>query len=83
MSVLSSDGVSMVPAPTGAAVIVSLAGNRVIDIPNGSNREGTSIQIYDRNGDPNQRFIFRRIEERQDRLRERIERWARWERDHR
>lgn len=67
----------------GRAVIVSLAGGRVIDIPNGSNREGLRIQIYDRNGDPNQRFLFRRIDERDDRRRDRRDRWERWERDHR
>jgi len=66
----------------GKAVIVSLAGGRVIDIPNGSNQEGLRIQIYDRNGDPNQRFVLRRVEEPRDRERQRRERWERWEREH-
>ena len=66
----------------GKAVIVSLAGGRVIDIPNGSSQEGLRIQIYDRNGDPNQRFIFRRIDEPGDRERERRNRWDHWEQEH-
>jgi hypothetical protein len=67
----------------GRAVIVSLAGGRVIDIPNGSSQDGLRIQIYDRNGDPNQRFVFRRIEEPRDREQERHGRWDRWDREHR
>jgi hypothetical protein len=67
----------------GEAVIVSLAGGRVIDIPNGTNQEGARIQIYDRNGDPNQRFVFRRVDEAPDRQRDRKGRWDKWDRDHR
>ena len=66
----------------GKAVIVSVAGGRVIDIPNGSSQEGLKIQIYDRNGDPNQRFRFRRVDEARDRERDRRDRWDRWEREH-
>jgi hypothetical protein len=48
------------PGKDGNPLIVSVAGGRVLDIPNGSNREGLRIQIYDRDGDSNQRFIFHR-----------------------
>ena len=67
----------------GNAVVVSLAGGRVLDIPNGTAQEGALIQIYNRNGDPNQRFLFRRVEEAPDRERLRHERWDRWDREHR
>jgi hypothetical protein len=66
----------------GKAVIVSLAGGRVLDIPNGSSQEGLRIQIYDRNGNPNQRFVFRHVDELRDREQERHARWDRWEREH-
>src|SRR5579862_3146708 len=61
----------------GRAIIQSLAGGRVLDIPNGSTQEGLRIQIYDRNGDPNQRFILRRIDEPPARERDRHDRWDR------
>jgi len=32
-----------------------------IDVPDGSNREGIRLQIYDRNGDSNQRFTLQRV----------------------
>lgn len=66
----------------GRAIIVSLAGGRVLDIPNGSSQEGLRIQIYSRNGDPNQRFMLRRVDEPADRERARRDRWDRWDRDH-
>jgi len=44
----------------GNALIVSRSG-RTLDIPDGSNREGLRVQIYDLNGDSNQRFILRRV----------------------
>jgi len=67
----------------GRAIVVSLAGGRVLDIPNGSSQEGLRIQIYQRNGDPNQRFLFRRVDEPAERMRDRMSRWERWEREHR
>lgn len=66
----------------GKAIIVSLAGGRVLDIPNGSSQEGLRIQISDRNGDPNQRFILRRVDEPRDREQDRRGRWDRWDREH-
>jgi hypothetical protein len=42
----------------GNAVIVSVSG-KVLDIPDGTSRDGARIQIYDRTGDSNQRFMFR------------------------
>lgn len=44
----------------GNALIVNSNG-KSIDIPDGSNRDGLRIQIYDLNGDSNQRFILRRV----------------------
>src|SRR5258706_15357045 len=44
----------------GNALIVSRLG-KTIDVPDGSNRDGLKLQIYDLNGDSNQRFIFRRV----------------------
>jgi hypothetical protein len=49
------------PGKDGNALIVSRAG-RTIDIPDGTSRDGVKIQIYDLNGDSNQRFTFRRVE---------------------
>jgi hypothetical protein len=34
---------------------------RTLDVPDGSSRDGVRIQLYDLNGDSNQRFIFRRV----------------------
>jgi len=65
------------PGKDGNPLIVSVAGGRVLDIPNGSNREGLRIQIYDRDGDSNQRFVFHRVDERQELDRQRRERWDR------
>jgi hypothetical protein len=71
------------PGKDGNPLIVSAVGGRVLDIPNGSNQEGLRIQIYDRDGDSNQRFVFHRIDERREKDRERRDRWDRDERDRR
>ncbi len=42
----------------GNALIVNYY-NRVLDIPDGANRDGVPLQIYDNNGDSNQRFMLR------------------------
>jgi len=63
------------PGKDGNPLIVSVASGKVLDIPDGSNREGVRIQIYDRDGDSNQRFMFRRVREDRDRERERRDRW--------
>ena len=56
----------------GNALIVSRIG-KAIDVPDGSNRDGIKMQIYDRNGDENQRFIFRSLGRgRDDRIRDRV-----------
>ena len=47
------------PGKDGNALIVSRNG-RSIDIPDGTSRDGAHAQIYDLNGDSNQRFILRR-----------------------
>lgn len=44
----------------GGALIVSRLG-KTMDIPDGSTNDGTRVQIYDRNGESNQQFMFRRI----------------------
>lgn len=44
----------------GNALIVSRVG-KTVDVPDGSSRDGLRLQIYDLNGDSNQRFIFRRV----------------------
>jgi Ricin-type beta-trefoil lectin domain len=65
------------PGKDAHPLIVSAAGGRVLDIPNGSNKEGLRIQIYDREGNPNQRFVFHRVDERPDQDRVRRLRWDR------
>ncbi|MBE0658023.1 MAG: M48 family metalloprotease [Bryobacteraceae bacterium] len=45
-------------ASNGSALIVSRLG-KVLDIPDGTTRDGAVIQIYDSNGDSNQQFQFR------------------------
>jgi hypothetical protein len=47
------------PAKDGNALITSKAG-RTVDIPGGTSRDGVRIQIYDLNGESNQRFLFRK-----------------------
>jgi hypothetical protein len=44
----------------GNALIVSRYG-KALDIPDGTSRDGVRVQIYDANGDSNQRFAFRRV----------------------
>jgi len=44
----------------GNALIVARNG-KTLDIPDGSSREGIPVQIYDLNGDSNQRFIFHQV----------------------
>ena len=63
------------PGKDGNALIVSRNG-RTIDVPDGSSRDGLHLQIYDLNGDSNQRFMLRRVagptmERREDRERDR------------
>jgi hypothetical protein len=47
------------PGKDGNAVIISRFG-RTLDIPDGTSRDGAHVQIYDLNGDSNQRFLLRR-----------------------
>lgn len=44
----------------GNAIIVSRSG-KVLDIPDGTSRDGAPVQIYDGNGDSNQQFKFRQV----------------------
>ena len=71
------------PGKDGNPLIVSVANGKVLDVPNGSNQEGLRIQIYDRDGDSNQRFVFHRADQRPDQDRERRDRWDRDDRDRR
>jgi hypothetical protein len=48
------------PGTGGNALITSRLG-RTLDIPDGSDRDGVRVQIYDVNGDSNQRFLLRRV----------------------
>jgi Protein of unknown function (DUF3011)/Ricin-type beta-trefoil lectin domain-like len=48
------------PGKDGNALIVSRFG-RTLDIPDGTSRDGARVQVYDLNGDSNQRFILRRV----------------------
>ena len=45
------------PGKDGNALIVNSYG-RTLDIPDGDQRRGVPLQIYDRNGDSNQRFVI-------------------------
>jgi len=58
------------PGKDGNVLIVS-RGGRTLDIPDGSSRDGLHVQIYDLNGDSNQRFIVRRVNGNPDRRDER------------
>ncbi|MBE0659003.1 MAG: M48 family metalloprotease [Bryobacteraceae bacterium] len=49
-----------IAANGGSALILSRLG-KVLDIPDGSTRDGVAIQTYDSNGDSNQQFQFRRL----------------------
>ena len=44
----------------GNALIVSRLG-KTLDIPDGTDRDGARVQVYELNGDSNQRFRFRRV----------------------
>lgn len=48
------------PGKDGNALITSRFG-RTLDIPDGTAQDGVRVQVYDLNGDSNQRFIFRRV----------------------
>jgi hypothetical protein len=48
------------PGKDGNALIVSRFG-KSIDVPDGSSRDGLHLQIYDSNGDSNQRFTLQRV----------------------
>jgi len=50
----------LIPGKDGNALITSRLG-RTLDVPDGSSRDGLRIQIYDSNGDSNQRFLLRRL----------------------
>ena len=45
----------------GNAILVNHYG-KVLDLPNGSLRDGVRYQIYDGNGDSNQRYMLRRVQ---------------------
>ena len=45
----------------GNAIISNRQG-KAFDVPDGTNRDGVRLQIYDRNGDSNQRFTFRQVQ---------------------
>lgn len=47
------------PGKDGNVLIISRLG-KTIDIPDGTDRDGERVQVYDPNGDSNQRFAFRR-----------------------
>ena len=51
---------SIEPGKDGNATITSRQG-KAFDVPDGTNRDGVRLQIYDRNGDSNQRFTFRQV----------------------
>ncbi len=56
------------PGKDGNALIVNRVSGKALDIPDGSSRDGLRIQIYDLNGDSNQRFTLRRVSGRFDRF---------------
>ncbi len=64
------------PGKDGLAMIVNYYG-RVLDIPDGTSRNGAVVQIYDNNGDSNQRFTLRPMRGEYGR------RWRRPDRDRR
>ena len=45
----------------GSALIVSRLG-KSLDIPDGTSRDGAPVQMYDKNGESNQQFKFRRVD---------------------
>lgn len=44
----------------GNALIINRLG-RSLDIPGGTSRDGANVQVYEKNGDSNQRFTFRAV----------------------
>ena len=50
----------IVPAADGNALMTNRLG-KTLDVPNGQTRDGVRINTYDINGNPNQRFMFRRL----------------------
>jgi len=48
------------PGKDGNALITNRTG-KTLDIPDGTSRDGARVQIYDPNGDSNQRFTFRPV----------------------
>jgi hypothetical protein len=51
---------SIEPGKDGNAIITSVYG-KCLDVPDGTSRDGVRIQLFDRNGDSNQRFTLRRV----------------------
>ena len=51
---------SIQPGKDGNALITSRFG-RTLDIPDGTSQDGARVQVYDLNGDSNQRFLLRRV----------------------
>lgn len=48
------------PGKDGNAIITAATG-RSLDIPDGTSRDGVRVQVFDSNGDSNQRFTLRRV----------------------
>jgi hypothetical protein len=48
------------PGKDGNALIVNYYG-KTLDVPDGTSRDGVGLQIYDLNGDSNQRFVVQRV----------------------
>jgi hypothetical protein len=44
----------------GSVMLIASSG-RALDIPSGTHRDGVQVQTYDRNGDGNQRFFLRPV----------------------
>jgi hypothetical protein len=55
----------IVPGKDGNAIFVSRF-RRALDVPDGSSRDLLRWQIYENNGDSNQRFTLQRVEERRE-----------------
>jgi ricin-type beta-trefoil lectin protein len=64
----------LAPGKDGNPLITSVVNGKTLDIPDGTDRQ-VLIQIYDSNGDANQRFTFRRVKEDRNRDRARRDRW--------
>jgi hypothetical protein len=48
-------------AAGGNSTLIISRFRKPLDVPDGTNREGVRLQIYDRNGDSNQRFVLQRV----------------------